>query len=80
MAKRSSGLNTSLSRQYGTASIFSRGMPCPCSIQSPKSMHHRQPILTAAVMSARSLILRSSFFQRAALCSNLPNACATGML
>ena len=36
--------------------------------------------LTAAVMSARSLILRSSFFQRAALCSNLPNACATGML
>jgi hypothetical protein len=26
-------LNTSLSRQCGTASIFSRGMPRPCNIQ-----------------------------------------------
>jgi hypothetical protein len=37
-------------------------------------MHHGQPILTAAAMSARSLIFTSNFFHLAALCSNVPNA------
>ncbi len=74
---RSSGSNSSLSRHCGTASIFPREMPWVCSTQYPKSMHHGQPILTAAARSARSLIFTSNRRQRGARCSNWPYALAT---
>ena len=42
-----------------------------------EAMHQEQPILTAAVMSARSRIFPSDLFQLAALCSRLPKAWAS---
>jgi hypothetical protein len=79
MTRRSSGLNGSQSRQCGIASIFSRGMARACRTRYPKSMH-RQPILTAGAISARSRIPWSSFVNLATLRSRLPNAWATGKL
>src|SRR4029453_17489206 len=43
-------------------------------------MHHEQPTWTAAAISARSLMWGSRVIHLAARCSNLANACATGML
>ena len=70
---RSSSVKARLSRHRGTARIFSAGTSC-CMTDSqyPKSMHHEQPIVAAAAMTARSFSPRSSVRHRSTWSSKSP--------
>ncbi len=73
MTSRSSSVNTSLSRQRGTARIFSAGTPWfVVASQYPKSMHQAQPIRAAEAITARSFSPWSTLCHRSTISSKIP--------